>query len=547
MKTISKILGCCALALAASCSDKLDENNGGVSVGGSDLMTITATSQQQPDTRTMITAEGWEAASHSIYWFNEDALAVTASDQAGSYEKFTTTTIGTDGVGTATFSGDYVGGSTYYAFYPYDMVSAFSDAGVVTFDLPATQSRTANKEYSFANGAMPAYATSDDGSSFAFANLCGAMRLKLTSTEGATIDEIRISSTTDYLSGAASYNGSALSVSGSQSVSLTFDEVTLSDVEQIFTIVLPPTTATITIEIMNDGEVLNSNVYTSNIAANVVLDISDAWDVVDSSEPDAGGSVIPTADYTSTLSAFDATDAGNAGTVWEITTVGTVTAAAGWSALKTAIDTYDNGAITLIISDNTYTSIPDTSFGATSAASLGGLGAIYAPYITQVGKNAFRFCHKINTIYMPSLTTIDNYAFATSAGDYANTSLLVVDLPEASTVAEQSFANNTALTSIYLPKLTAFGKNSFNACTAVTLVELSTDDDVLLTNLGNGAAGLPSTATPNATLYTNIKYYNAGSGVSYGDDKIITDDTYSLTFSAISNGAAPTGGRKINS
>ena len=125
-----------------------------------------------------------------------------------------------------------------------------------------------------------------------------------------------------------------------------------------------------------------------------------------------------------------------------------------------AINGFSGTNARLILSDGNVNDVGNNAFqGCTSLQSLN------LPSLTTIsGGSVFHSCSSMQSINLPSLTTISgNYAFHNCS------SLQSVDLPSLTMISESySFQSCTSLQSIDLPSLTTISGNSaFNNCTSL--------------------------------------------------------------------------------
>lgn len=171
-----------------------------------------------------------------------------------------------------------------YAVYPYRVTTAMSDEGIISFELPATQSYAEN---SFGVGAntMVAITSGKDDNVLRFKNVCGYLKLKLYG-EDITIKSIAVSgNNNEKIAGASTITAHygdapviAVNEEGTTSVTLDCgDGVTIgSTVESAttFWVVLPETAftggITITITDVNDKQLQKSTSNEVSIERNII-------------------------------------------------------------------------------------------------------------------------------------------------------------------------------------------------------------------------------------------------------------------------------------
>ena len=177
MKGISLLAALGLLVLGACVKEPVPTEPGGESAGQS---TFTATTE--PATKTALS--GNDEQGYEVNWQNGDQIMVFGAD--GTSGVFTTESTTTSGSFTFTSgtSGnpDYVGNLNYRAFYPATLPQYNS---YMSLKLPATQ------QYVAGNVAQaPMYAFSQN-TKLEFKNLCGIIRLNLSTTQsGITISKI---------------------------------------------------------------------------------------------------------------------------------------------------------------------------------------------------------------------------------------------------------------------------------------------------------------------------------------------------------------------
>jgi len=113
--------------------------------------------------------------------------------------------------------------------------------------------------------------------------------------------------------------------------------------------------------------------------------------------------------------------------------------------------------------------------------------------------------HTRSDVYMASLQTVDNSAFAGCTG------LKTFDSSTLVSVGASAFSGCTSLDSVTASKLKSVGESAFSGCTALTNVELSEDDSC---TLGNGAFVNAGKASDGLSM--TAKIYSLGTGVFSG-------------------------------
>lgn len=128
------------------------------------------------------------------------------------------------------------------------------------------------------------------------------------------------------------------------------------------------------------------------------------------------------------------------------------------------------------------------------------LESVYMPELVEAGSQVsfgqsgnFTYCTKLKSIDFPKLQVVGVYEFR-------NTGIETVNLPEATAIASDAFANCQSLVYIKLPKAQTFNSNVFGGCTALERVELPA-----VTRLG-GTAFTGCTALTALILGTRLPY-----------------------------------------
>ena len=178
----------------------------------------------------------------SVLWNAEDQIKVRNGNGDVATYTLTAGENTTDGTFYNGENGDFFQPS-YTAIYPAAEGNTVTGYGTATFTLPATQSYVAN---SFANGALPMMAVSDD-QTLAFKNVLGGICFPMTGDGTVTRLVLTSNSDSDHLSGvfSADYNNGEPTLScttgGGNSITLDCGEgVTLNaSTATDFTIMLP--------------------------------------------------------------------------------------------------------------------------------------------------------------------------------------------------------------------------------------------------------------------------------------------------------------------
>lgn len=168
------MIGLIAASLLAGCKKK-DDNNTNSHLNMDGISFSASTEQHDRNTRTYLEGE-------DIKWMNGDKILVTNSaNQQGEFE--VTGGIGTTN-GTFHSANDFDHAPEYNAAYPYSVASI--SGTTATFTMSGTQTITATG--TFANGAMPMVAHSDD-ETLNFRNVFGGLCLPI---KGAGISVTKI-------------------------------------------------------------------------------------------------------------------------------------------------------------------------------------------------------------------------------------------------------------------------------------------------------------------------------------------------------------------
>ena len=208
-------------------------------------------SESNPSTKTSL------GSTNETKWSNGDQINVFSGSLLDKTTVMSTESTGT----TATFikvSGDDpVTSSNYYGFYPYT-VTTNPSINPTTKLITATLGDQTYVANSFGVNAAPMVAHPTNGSSMAFKNVYGLLKINLMGASDVQVSSIRVTSNAgEYLSGEATidYNGGTPTVEftnsnpGKRSTSVTLNctSVQLSNTSTSFYIALPPTKAAATI------------------------------------------------------------------------------------------------------------------------------------------------------------------------------------------------------------------------------------------------------------------------------------------------------------
>ena len=222
---------------------------------------LTAKMEAEPETKTVLSS--LTNGRYYPLWSAEDEIAVFA-DGDKTPGRFTLKT--GEGTVKATFKGSSQG-SSYVAWYPYDMVDSKS-GNTLYVTLPATQEYVPG---SFAQDAFPMIAQGGADGVLDFKNVCAILKLSLTGTAAVNTISVTAKDKSAFMSGAATvstdYSGVPslkMSSSGASSkVTMKCDGVQLSEnTPTDFHIVIPAQTysSCIVIEIDTYAEVVSKTV-----------------------------------------------------------------------------------------------------------------------------------------------------------------------------------------------------------------------------------------------------------------------------------------------
>lgn len=201
-------------ALITSCNDYAPTG----SVSG----TYTLRAAIADESRTLLSGQ-------TVEWQSTDEIGLFSNTySSGGGTLYAVESI-SDGI--ASFKGNAIAGSTFYAYYPYQSDASFNPTtSVLTLDLPETQQYTSG---SFASGSNPMVGFTTDLNNMIFYNLCGVIELQITGLGKITSIEVE-SNGTENLSGMATFAMTYTSTPASTNV-LTFTSgtgsVTLTDVD----------------------------------------------------------------------------------------------------------------------------------------------------------------------------------------------------------------------------------------------------------------------------------------------------------------------------
>ena len=339
-----------------------------------------------------------------------------------------------------------------YAVYPYAEATSISTNGVISFNLPATQTYVEN---SFGLGAntMVAATQNIDDKLLSFKNVCGYLKLQLYG-ENTTVKSIEFrGNDNEKIAGAATITASydsnpTVSMTESATTSITLDCIegvklsTDSANPTAFWLVIPEQTFengfTITVTDTNGGKFEKATQNSVAITRNTIQPMKAAKAECKVSVPKpANNEIWYTNGSTTEATAPYKTDVFGANIVSNL---------------------YDADKMCWVIT--------------------------FDGDVTEIGKEAFYSyntdCKKITSITIPdSVTSIGNYAF------YYCTSLTNVTIPDSVTsIGERAFRHCESLTNVTIPdSLTSIGHVAFEYCTSLTSVTIGKS----VTSIGNYA------------------------------------------------------------
>src|SRR5574344_1086470 len=203
-------LGVAAMPALTSCEKEKSINSG---VQSGEKITLIATVEQPGDaqagssqvgntTGTKTSLGELSGGTNPVNWSASDAIKVFATS-SGTYEttgaEFTTVGTGKKVDFTGTLAS---GAAPLLAYYPASGISSITSAGEMTVTLRATQTYKAN---SFGEESNPMAGYSADGTTLAFKNICGVIKLGLYCATTTKVKKIYVSST-QKLSGTGTVN-----------------------------------------------------------------------------------------------------------------------------------------------------------------------------------------------------------------------------------------------------------------------------------------------------------------------------------------------------
>ncbi len=560
MNRFTKISFAAVLLLAAtSCNEQFSEME--LPAAASEKMVVVAGTAQ---TKTTLLSE---ADTFSVVWCDGDEISIWDELAGTTPAIFTENSIASGTAATASFEGSYLSGEELYALYPYGAADEF-DYSLKRISFTLTTSQSYDATGSFASGASPAFASSSsEQSNFTFSNICGVLRLSLSTTdsEAFAITKIVVSSESDDLAGSAAYSidSQTLVVDGQKEVTLDCGDSTALAADgtpAIFSIVLPPTSSPLTVAIYGSDNELVEELTTSSSTTieancvtwfeNIVLETPVTDPDEGTTDPDEGttdpdeGNGDNNDSYTQnseeiTLNAtsytFDGTTIPTEDN-WIVEGSGNGYIAQIASALKAAYTENEDRRINLTV--NLSTGIPASSFAECHALKSLTIGSTVTSYNTY----AFSLCANLESVTINSAANITGHTFrectsltsvtvaasVTSIKDNAFmgcSALESISFPEVTSVTNLTFSDCSALKSINLPKVTSIGNNVFRNITALETITLGTDAASL--SLGNCIFGSETEVTlsgvENATL--NICSAITGTNVAISGNQLTCNDT----------------------
>ena len=457
-----------------------------------------------------------------VLWHADDRVSIFNKYTYNQQYRFTGNTGANSGSFTKVPNDDFVTGNTLnsvYAIYPYKESTEISNQGVLTIDLPATQSYAEN---SFGIGANTMVSCSE-GNELLFKNLCGYIMLKLYGND-VSVKSISIKGNNDEpLAGKAAVNASidnaptiSFNASTTKEITLTFDTpVTLGSTAETattFWLVVPPTTFSkgITVTVKDDkyGEFKKSTTASLQISRNTLKRMS-ALQVTP--EPSDDAIVFADSKLKDRLVAkFDTNGDGEL----SYKEAAAVTSIEGAVTIATIISfdefQYFTGVnyipencfknwskLTSIILPNSLTSIGNSAFNGCS-----NLPSISIPEsVTSIGEYAFYCCSSLVSINIPQrVRSIEDYTF------YNCSSLTSIVIPESVTsIKHGAFGGCRGLTSIVIPKrVTSIGEFAFSGCEGLTSIVIPESVTKIWGRAFSGCKGLTSIVIPESVTSIDL-------------------------------------------
>ena len=474
-----------------------------------------------------------------VLWHADDRVSIFNKYTYNQQYRFTGNTGANSGSFTKVPNDDFVTGNalnSVYAIYPYKESTEISNQGVLTIDLPATQSYAEN---SFGVGANTMVSCSE-GNELLFKNLCGYIMLKLYG-DNVTVKSISIKGNNDEpLAGKATVNASLESVptmsfdaSATKEITLTFDTpVTLGttfETATTFWLVVPPTTfskgITLTVKDDKNGEFKKSSTASLHVGRNTLKRMSALQATpLPSDEP------IVFADIIAKYACVEKFDTNGDGEV-SYAEAASVTSLNGlfsdWNTITSFEEIRYFTGVTSI--DGVFTglskleslTIPDFITTMGSFQTCTALKSIVLPAgITSLPDNCFRGCSSLDNIVLPSgVTSLGTCCF------YDCSSLTSIVLPSGITaIPDYCFLSCTSLASVDIPSvIKTIGKSAFYLCKALTEFQFST----ALTSIGRYAFSGTGLETLTLGDGVSIESY-AFSGCSRLETAILPSDLTSL-------------------
>ena len=429
-----------------------------------------------------------------VLWHADDRVSIFNKYTYNQQYRFMGNTGANSGSFTKVPNDDFVTGNalnSVYAIYPYKESTEISNQGVLTIDLPATQSYAEN---SFGAGANTMVSCSV-GNELLFKNLCGYIMLKLYG-DNVTVKSISIKGNNDEpLAGKATVNASienaptlSFEASATKEITLTFDAPvtvgTTAETATSFWLVVPPTTfskgITLTVKDDKNGEFKKSTTANLLIGRNTLKRFT-ALHV--SSEP--SDEAITFADESIKAKLVGAFDTNGDGEI-SYKEAASITSEIDFKNALTSVTTpssfnefqYFKGLNSIpecLFFEWRYLSsiVLPTSIeriGHDAFSSCSNLSSIQIPEsVTEIGFAAFASCSNLSSINLPAgITRIDGAVF------YECINLSTISIPNGVTsIGNCSFKGCNKLTSISLPEsLTSIEELAFYNCSRLPSITI---------------------------------------------------------------------------